>query len=123
MKKTAISKKELPRIAALVRGWVKYKRTSLRKLSLKMGKNANYLQQQLRGNDVRPSLLLALSEVLNVNLFEHYIALLPEAIRPTEREFFLQKEIEGLKTELEKMKEEIKKVEGERDKYWEKIGR
>lgn len=122
MKKARISQKELPRIAALVRGWAKYKRTSLRKMSLKMGKNENYLQQQLSSNDIKPTMLLNLSRVLNVNLFEHYTVLLPEPLQTTEREKLLHKKIESLETELEKIKEELEKVKQERDKYWEKIG-
>ncbi|MGE0636182.1 MAG: hypothetical protein AB7G44_09425 [Bacteroidia bacterium] len=123
MKKTLKAKPQLPRIAAIVRDWAKYKRTSLRKLSRRMGKSDNYLTRNMHENDVRPSLLLLLSEVLNINLFEHYTLLLPEHLQTTEREKLLHKKIESLETELEKMKEELEKVKQERDKYWEKIGR
>ncbi len=123
MKKTIKAKVKLPRVAAIVRAWAKYKRTSLRKLSFKMGKSENYLYENMQGDDIRPSLLLILSEVLNANLFEHYTVLLPEDLQTTEREKLLQKKIESLETELEKIKEELKKTEAERDKYWEKIGR
>jgi transcriptional regulator with XRE-family HTH domain len=118
MKKTIKTKTELPRIAAIVRDWAKYKRTSLRKLSMRMGKSKNYLYDNMKGDDIRPSLLLILSEVLNANLFEHYTALLPDNLQTTEREKLLHKKIESLETELEKMKEELKKTEAERDKYW-----
>ena len=123
MKKTIRPKVKLPRVAAIVRAWAKYKRSSLRKLSFKMGKSENYLYENMKGDDIRPSLLLILSEVLNANLFEHYTVLLPENLQTTEREKLLHKKIESLKTELEKINAELEKVKGERDKYWEKIGR
>jgi hypothetical protein len=122
MKKRTTKKIELPRVAALVRVWAKYKRTSLSKMSLKMGKNRNYLQQQLSSNDIRPTMLLELSEVLSRNLFEHYTVLLPEHLQTTEREKLLNKKIESLETELEKTNAELEKVKAERDKYWDKIG-
>jgi hypothetical protein len=123
MKKPIKIKAPLPRISAAVRDWAKYKRTSLRKLSKTMGKEESYLHQALRSNDVRVSLLLALSPLLNQNLFEYYTTLLPENLQTTQREKLLHKKIESLETELEKTKDELKKTEAERDKYWEKIGR
>ncbi|MCG3166400.1 MAG: hypothetical protein POELPBGB_02179 [Bacteroidia bacterium] len=123
MKKPIRIKTPLPRISAAVRDWAKYKRTSLRKLSKKMGKEESYLHQALRSNDVKVSLLLALSPLLNQNLFEYYTTLLPEDLQATEREKLLHKKIESLETKLEKIKDELEKVKQERDKYWEKIGR
>jgi hypothetical protein len=121
MQKTQQKKIELPKMHQIIRVWVKYKRKSLRKLSKRMGKGENYLQQSIRSNDIRPSLLIALSSQLDLNLFEHYLALLPENIRPTEREKVLQKEIESLKTEIENLNKEVKRVEAERDKYWDAL--
>jgi len=121
MKKTIKPKIKLPRLAAIVRSWAKYKRTSLRKLSLRMGKSENYLYENMQGDDIRPSLLLILSEVLGANLFEHYTQLLPEPLQTTEREKKLQQEIENLKTENANLKQELRKTEAERDKYWDAL--
>ncbi len=110
------SKKELPDIAAIARNWAKYKGTSLRSISRKLKKNPQYLHQNLHSRDVRPSVLLALSDFLGKNLFEYYLELLPPNVRPTAREKELIQEIEALKKEL-------KRVGEERDRYWEKIGK
>ena len=110
------TKKELPDMPAIARNWAKYKGTSLNAISRKLKKSSNYLHSNLRTRDVRPSVLLALSDFLGENLFEYYLELLPEHVRPTAREKELLKEIEALKKEL-------KRVGEERDKYWEKIGK
>jgi transcriptional regulator with XRE-family HTH domain len=108
------TKNQLPDIAAIARNWAKYKGTSLRSISRKLKKNPQYLHQNLHSRNPRPSVLLALSDFLGVNLFEYYLELLPEQVRPTTREKELQKQIDDLKNEL-------KRVEEERDKYWEKL--
>jgi len=107
---------ELPRISTFIRNWAEYKNTSLRKLSLQMGKSENYLLQNLRSNDIRPSVLIELSGWLQTNLFEYYLRLLPQNLRPTQRETELQKEIDTLKKEIETLK-------AERDKYWEALSK
>jgi len=123
MKKTPSVKKkrlssgmELPRISVLIRDWAKYKNTSLHKLSLQMGKSRNYLIQNLRSNDIRPSVLIELSGWLQTNLFDYYLPLLPHNLRPTRRETELQKEIDTLQKEIETLK-------AERDKYWEALSK
>ncbi len=111
-------KKELPQMHAIIKGWVKYNGRSLRKLSKLMGQGENYLQQNLKSNDIRPSLLIELSGWLGVNLFEPYLLLLDAnpIIKPTQKEQKLLNEIESLKKELEEVKKE-------RDRYWEVIGK
>lgn len=108
------NKKELPDMNAIARNWAKYKGTSLRAISRKLKKSPQFLHQNLRTRDVRPSVLLALSDFLGENLFEYYLELLPEHIRPTAREKELQKQIEELQNEL-------KRVGEERDRYWQVI--
>lgn len=110
------TKKELPDMAAIGRNWAKYKGTSLRSISRKLKKSPAFLRQSLSSRDVRPSVLLALSDFLGVNLFEYYLELLPEHVRPTTREKELQRKIEELENELHRVGEE-------RDRYWEKIGK
>lgn len=99
---------------AIARNWAKHKGTSLSSISRKLKKHNTFLHQNLRTRDARPSVLLALSDFLGVNLFEYYLALLPEHIRPTAQEKELLKEIEALKKELERVGEE-------RDRYWKVI--
>lgn len=123
MKATKNVKAQLPRMSAIIRDWAKYKHTSLRKLSKKMGKGENYLQQSIHINDIRPSMLIAISKALEINLFDHYLALLPESIRATEREKALLLQIEAMQNEKEQLQKELEQVKAERDKYWEKIGR
>ena len=54
-------KKELPLMNGIIRAWIKSQGRSLRKLSKQMGQGENYLQQNLKSNDIRPSLLIELS--------------------------------------------------------------
>ena len=105
------TKKDLPDMAAIGRNWAKHKGTSLRSISRKLKKNPDFLRQSLSTRDARPSVLLALSDFLGVNLFEYYLELLPPHIRPTSREKELEKQLEALRNEL-------KRVEQERDRYW-----
>lgn len=107
-------KNELPDINAIARNWAKYKGTSLNAISRKLKKHDAYLHQNLVSRNPRPSVLLALSDFLSVNLFEYYLELLPEHVRPTAREKQLLKENEELKNEL-------KRVGEERDRYWEVV--
>jgi hypothetical protein len=108
------TKKDLPDIAAIGRNWAKHKGTSLRSISRKLKKNPDFLRQSLSTRDARPSVLLALSDFLGENLFEYYLELLPEHVRPTAREKELQRKIEVLEKEL-------KRVGEERDRYWEVV--
>lgn len=109
-----ITKKDLPDMPAIARNWAKYKGTSLKSVSRKLKKNPEFLRQSLSTRDVRPSVLLALSDFLSVNLFEYYLELLPPHVRPTAREKELMQEMEELKNEL-------KRVGEERDKYWQAL--
>jgi hypothetical protein len=108
------AKNELPDINAIARNWAKSKGTSLNSISRKLRRHETFLHQNLRNRDARPSVLIALSDFLSVNLFEYYLELLPEHVRPTAREKQLQKEIDELKKEL-------KRVGEERDRYWEAV--
>ena len=111
-------KKELPLMNGIIRAWIKSQGRSLRKLSKQMGQGENYLQQNLKSNDRRPSLLIELSGWLGANMFEPYLLILDAnpIIKPTEKEQKLLTEIESLKKELEEVKKE-------RDRYWEVIGK
>ena len=103
-----------PDMLTIVTGWAKMRGTSLRKLSLKMQRNENYLQQILAKGHVKASTLLELSDVLHVNLFEYYLDQLPESKRITQREKMMKEKITTLEKELEQVK-------AERDKYWEAV--
>ena len=107
-------KEQLPDITKLVKGWSKTAGRTLAQMNNKLGKHHNFLQQVLKNRDVRPSLLIALSRLLSVNLFEYYIALLPEPLRATQHEKELLRKIEQLQNEL-------KRVGEERDRYWQVI--
>lgn len=101
-------------MSAIARNWAKHKGTSLKSVSRKLKKNPEFLRQSLHSRDVRPSVLIALSDFLSVNFFEYYLELLPPHARPTRREKELEKQIEELRQEL-------KRVGEERDRYWEVV--
>jgi lambda repressor-like predicted transcriptional regulator len=105
-----------PDMLNIITGWAKMRGTSLRKLSLKMHRNENYLQQILSKGEVKASVLLTLSDVLHVNLFEYYLDQLPESKRITQREKMMKEKITALEKELETVK-------AERDKYWSAISK
>ncbi len=109
-------KNELPEIYTLTAGWAKRHGRTFAEMNRKLGKTHTFLRKALLNRDVRPSILIALSRLLSVNLFEYYIALLPEALRPTMRE-------KELLRQLDELKNELKRVGEERDRYWEKIGK
>ncbi len=107
-------KEQLPDMNMVVKGWAKASGRSLSELNRKLGRHHNFLQKTLRNRDIRPSVLIALSKLLSINLFEYYIAMLPESYRLTIHEKQLLRQIEELKKELEQVK-------AERDKYWRAI--
>ena len=103
-----------PNMLTIITGWAKVRGRSLRKLSLMMHRNENYLQQILSRGDVKASVLLTLTDILHVNLFEYYLDMLPEHKRITQREKMMKEKITTLEKELEQVK-------AERDKYWEAV--
>jgi transcriptional regulator with XRE-family HTH domain len=107
---------QMPDMHTLIKGWAKLKGTSLRKLALKTGKSQTYYNKILKKNDPKASLLLELTDILHVNLFEYYLDLLPEHKRITQREKMMKETIATLEKELETVK-------AERDKYWAAISR
>ena len=109
-------KKTVPNLLETVKGFAKMRKRSLKKLSTAMGMAPNYLSQKLKNPNAEILLLLELSELLNVNLTEHYTALLPPALQTTHRE-------RALLIELEQLKKELKRVGEERDRYWEVISK
>lgn len=111
-----LKKNELPDINSIARNWAKHNGTSLRSISRKLKKSENYLHQILIKRDVRPSVLIALSDFLGVNLFEYYLELLAPPVRATLREKQLQQELEQLQNELQKKQAECERL-------WEKLGR
>jgi hypothetical protein len=105
---------QLPDMLTIVKGWAKVKGTSLRKLALKTGKSKTYYNKMLKKGDPKASLLLTLTDILHINLFEYYLDLLPEHKRITQREKMMKEKITALEKELEQVK-------AERDKYWEAV--
>jgi len=106
----------LPKIYVIVKGYCKIGNTTLNKLSVKMGYHRTFLSERLKNNDIKVSLLLALSEELGINLFEHYENLLPLGLQNTAREL-------GLKRMITQLQEELFRVKAERDKYWEALSK
>ncbi len=109
-------KKTLPNLLETVKGYAKLRGRSLKKISLGMGKSPNYLTQKLKNQNPDILILLELSELLNLNLVEHYTTLLPPALQTTHRE-------RALLIELEQLKKELLTLKAERDKYWEVISK
>lgn len=109
-------KNQLPDLLETVKGYCKLRKRSLTRLSKTMGMAPNYLSLKLKNPNAEILLLLELSELLNVNLTEHYTALLPPALQTTHRE-------RALLIELEQLKKELKRVGEERDRYWEVISK
>ncbi len=107
-------KKTLPNLLETAKGYAKMRKRSLKKLSTAMGMAPNYLSQKLKNPNAEILLLLELSELLNVNLVEHYTALLPPALQTTHRE-------RALLIELEQLRKELHRVGEERDRYWEVV--
>lgn len=92
--------KKILQLLKTVKGFAKMRKRPLKKLSTAMGIAPNYLTQKLKYPNVE-FLLLELSDLLNVNLVEHYTALLPTALQTTHRERALLIELEQLKKELQ----------------------
>jgi len=109
-------KKELPNLLETVKGYAKMRKSSLKRMSKNMGMAQNYLSQKLKNPNAEILLLLELSEMLNVNLMEHYLVLLPPSVQTTHRE-------RALFIELEQLKKELDRVGKERDKYWEALSK
>jgi len=107
-------KNQLPDLLPMLKGYAKSRKSSLYRISKQMGMAPNYLSQKLKKPDANILLLLELSDMMNVNLLEHYLALLPPATQTTHRE-------RALLMELENMRKELEQVRAERDKYWEVI--
>lgn len=109
--KLLIDEDKLPDIRNAVIGAAKRRGTSLRALSLRMGYNANYLSDSLARNQPRITLLLELSVVLQVNLLESYLLLLPATVRPTAIERDQMEQIDRLQQERDTAR-------AERDRLW-----
>jgi|GEM_PF-892587 len=113
-KKKAVSKPKMPNMLAHIAGLAHQRNYTLSKMSRGMGKSSNYLHQALAKGDPRVGLLLQLSDMLQHNLLEPYIALLPPTVGPTETELALKQQIAELSARLVA-------TEAERDKYWEAV--
>ncbi len=113
---TTTKQPQLPDMLTIIKGWAKVKGTSLRKLAFKTGKSQTYYNKILKKGDPKASLLLELTDILHVNLFEYYLDLLPEHKRITQREKMMKEKITTLEKELEQVK-------AERDKYWSAISK
>jgi len=110
-KKKALNKPKMPEIRAHIAGMAHKRNYTLTKMSRAMGRNSNYLHQALSKGDPRIGLLMQLSDMLQQNLLEPYLALLPPTIGPTaaERELIQQ---------LAERTAELETVKAERDRLW-----
>ena len=104
--KDAEKKIEEAAIATLVKHHIKENKQGLNNLSRLVGKPQGYVSQQLKRKNASLPLLYALSLHLNVNLFEPFVALLPENISPTRKEKQLQQQILDLQKQLDDVKKE-----------------
>jgi lambda repressor-like predicted transcriptional regulator len=107
---------ELPNLSKHIAAVLKQRGTSMRILSKYLGYTPNYLTNALKGKNPRIEMLIALSNLMGMNLIDSYSYLLDPANRATAQERLLQQKIEQLTTELETVK-------AERDKYWEVVAK
>ena len=112
------TKKDLPDISRIASSFARQKRTNFSNLSKKLGKHTDYVRYHLSSRNLPPALLVALSQLLETNLFEPYIYLLPEHLRGTHGERKLKKQLEQKQSELTALQQELERVKAERDKYW-----
>jgi lambda repressor-like predicted transcriptional regulator len=103
-----------PDIALLASGLLKQRGSSLRALSLKMGRGHNYLSLTLRRKELPIQLLIELSNALGYNFVELYLPQLHAHLRPTAAERALQQQLAEQAALLQRTTEE-------RDRYWKVI--
>jgi lambda repressor-like predicted transcriptional regulator len=107
---------ELPNMRKVLAELLKKQGSSMRTLSLKMGRTSNYLTLAFESRSPRIGLLIEVSNMTGINLFDIYLGLLDPGVPGTSKEVVLQDKIDALTKELEATK-------AERDKYWEVIAR
>lgn len=107
---------ELPNMRKVLAELLKKQGSSMRTLSLKMGRTSNYLTLAFESRSPRIGLLIEVSNLTGINLFDIYLGLLDPGVPGTSKEVVLQDKIDALTKELEATK-------AERDKYWEVIAR
>lgn len=103
-----------PNIAALAAGLLKQRGSSLRAMSLKMGRGHNYLSLTLKRKELPIQLLIELSNTLGYNFVELYLPQLHAHLRPTAAERALQQQLAEQAAQLQRITEE-------RDRYWKVI--
>lgn len=118
-----ITEKQLPDLLKTVKTYAEMRKKRLSLMSKNLGKAPNYLSEKLKKNNAEILLLLQLSELLKVNLVEHYTALLSPTAQATHRERALYVEMEKQRKEIYELRKELEQVKAERDKYWEKVGK
>ncbi len=99
-----------PNLLGFLNARAKSKGTSLKAICKQMDRPHNFLHTHLRTNNPRIQVLLELSDLINVNLLETYMALLKPTVRPTAVERDLVRQLAEKTAELEAVK-------AERDKY------
>ena len=104
----------LPNIYSIIQNICREKSTSITQLSKDLGYSANHLNAILPKGNPKPSILIGLSNILEVNLLEPYMAQLKEEARSTSTE-------RQLRYQLEQKEKELEQVKAERDKYWDAI--
>jgi len=103
-----------PDIARLVKGLLKQRGSSLRTLSIKMGRNHSYLHLALKRKELPIQVLIELSNAIGYNFVELYLPQLHAHLRPTAAERALQQQLAEQAALLQRITEE-------RDKYWKVI--
>ena len=93
-------------LPAIIKQKVNESNKNMTKLSKLLGRELSYMAQQLERKNVNVPLLYALSNHLNVNLFEPFLNLLPEDVRVTQKEKELQQQIADLQKQLDDTKRE-----------------
>jgi len=100
-----------PDLLGAINAMAKSKGTSLKAICQRMDRPHNFLHTHLRTNNPRIEVLLELSDLMNVNLLETYMALLKPTVRTTAVERDLIQQLAAKTAELETVK-------AERDRLW-----
>ena len=90
----------------VVKYYSKEQGKSLNQLSRLLGKEPNYISQRFQSPIISLPLVYGLSIHLQTNLIELFQNLLPENIRPSQKEKELQLQIEALQQQLADVKKE-----------------
>lgn len=105
----------LPDFDAAVKEFSITKNTNRARLAKVLGMSSPTLTGMIKGRNPRIELLLALSEALQVNLFDLYLRLLPEHLRATTETRQLQEQLDQMTKEKDALEAKLTNAERERE--------